>query len=58
MKYFDSNKDGKMDFKEFSAMVVSIDKKLPEDEMKLMFEYLDADKSGWISVNEFKPVLS
>lgn len=57
MNLFDKNKDGKINVGEFNELVISIDKKLPEDELKLMFEYLDSDRSGEISIQELKPIL-
>jgi Ca2+-binding EF-hand superfamily protein len=49
LRIFDKNKDGKIDFKEFCDLVAAIDKRLPQDEMKLMFDYLDADRNGQIT---------
>lgn len=57
MDRFDKNNDMKLDFKEFGLLVTAIDKKLPEDELKLMYDYLDADKSGSIAVRELRPIL-
>lgn len=57
MDRFDKNNDAKLDFKEFSNLVTAIDKKLPEEELKLMFDYLDVDKSGTASVAELRPIL-
>lgn len=57
MDKYDKNNDAKIDIKEFANLVTAIDKKLPEDELKMMFEYLDSDKNGLISVSELKPIL-
>jgi Ca2+-binding EF-hand superfamily protein len=57
MSLFDKNKDGKINIAEFSDLVIAIDKKLPEDEIKMMFEYLDSDRSGLVSVQELRPIL-
>lgn len=41
MAVFDSNHDNRMDYKEFSNMVYTIDKYLPSSELRLIFDYMD-----------------
>jgi hypothetical protein len=58
MRIFDGNKDGRLNVKEFEELVTAIDKKLPQEELKLMFDYLDADKNGYVVARELRPILS
>ena len=54
----DMNKDGKIEYSEF--IVAAIDEKilLSEKRLKAAFDMFDKDKSGNISVDEIKKVLS
>ena len=50
VRTFDRNKNDKLDFEEFKKMVYSVDKFVREDELRLMFNEVDKDHSGHISV--------
>ncbi len=49
----DSNADGWIVHREFSALLRSLDQDLSEDECLLAFELTDADGDGSISFEEF-----
>lgn len=55
---FDKDKDKLINFKEFCEFVTAIDKRLPEEELQLMFGHLDKNKSGKVDLEELKPVLA
>ena len=54
VRTFDANNNNKIDFDEFKKIVYSVDGFLREEELKAMFNEVDADHSGTISVQEFK----
>ena len=57
MKHFDKDKDGRIDCSEFGRMVVCVDKYVRDEELKQMFQLLDEDASGYVSVSELKNFL-
>lgn len=54
VRNFDKNKNQKLDFNEFKKLVYSIDKFVREKELRMMFDEVDKDKSGHISVKELQ----
>uniref|UniRef100_H2ZL35 NAD(P)H oxidase (H2O2-forming) n=1 Tax=Ciona savignyi TaxID=51511 RepID=H2ZL35_CIOSA len=53
----DANEDGVVSFREFLDIIVLFTKGTPQEKAKMMFSMYDLDKSGGLSVSEFKTML-
>ena len=51
--YFDANGDGKIDVKEFSALMSALEADEPGSDAAIGFRAIDSDGSGLIDFDEF-----
>jgi calcium-binding protein CML len=51
--YTDTDKDGRIDFDEFAALLEQLDGDMSLAECQLGFDAIDVDGNGWISFEEF-----
>lgn len=51
--YFDSDKNGQIDFGEFMRLLGALDSDMSREEMKIGFDIIDADNNGFIDLDEF-----
>lgn len=57
-KNFDKSKDGNLNLQEFSKMVLVIDKRLPQNEIKDVFDLFNQDGGNEITFKEFSQTLN
>ena len=51
--YFDSDRNGLLDFQEFTYLVDALGGDMQPDEMHTGFSYIDTDQNGYIDIEEF-----
>jgi Ca2+-binding EF-hand superfamily protein len=51
--HFDSNDDGRIDRAEFKRLMDALCSDMPEEELDIGFDVIDADDAGAIDFNEF-----
>ena len=56
-RLYDANNDGHIEFREFMIVVYILSKGTPQENLSQIFKLLDEDKTGEISVKEFKKVV-
>ena len=54
---FDTNCDGTLNFEEFALGVVKIERANTEDKLKWMFDMIDEDRSGYLTLDELRNIL-
>lgn len=52
-QYFDSDKNGLLDYQEFTYLVDALGGDMLPDEMHAGFSYIDTDQNGYIDIEEF-----
>ena len=52
-EYFDSDKNNRIDFKEFTQILEALDSQMSEEEMEVGFDIIDTDNNGSIDFDEF-----
>ena len=51
--HFDNDKNGLLDYQEFTYMVDALGGDMSPDEMHAGFSYIDTDQNGFIDIEEF-----
>ena len=51
--HFDEDKNGLIDYKEFTYLIDALGGDMTPDEMHAGFSYIDADQNGFIDIEEF-----
>ena len=51
--HFDSDKNGLLDFSEFTYLIDSLGGDMQPDEMHAGFSHIDSDQNGFIDIEEF-----
>lgn len=51
--YFDTDKNGQIDFKEFVQLMDALDSEMSNEEMEVGFDIIDSDNNGAIDFDEF-----
>ncbi len=52
-EYFDTDGNGRIDYREFVRLIGALDSDMPEEEMKIGFDIIDSDDNGYIDFDEF-----
>lgn len=51
--HFDNDKNGLLDYDEFTYLIDALDGDMSPDEMHAGFSYIDTDQNGFIDIEEF-----
>lgn len=51
--HFDSDKNGLLDYQEFTYLIDALGGDVSPDEMHTGFSYIDTDQNGYIDIEEF-----